>query len=228
MNYLYIQRRLHELGYDPGPLDGIRGRRSINAVMQFQRDRKLDPDGLVGPKTLAAMFPKVLPKVLTAFDRTPWIDVGRRIQGAHEVADKSRLMAWLRSDGATLGDPARNPWCGDFVQTALAIALPHEPLPDNPYWARAWADWGIKCPPVYGSVAVFERGRGGHVAFVIMRDPANKRLLCLGGNQSNSVKEAWVSESRLLATRWPITALPHSGKVKTASSDGAAISTNEG
>jgi peptidoglycan hydrolase-like protein with peptidoglycan-binding domain len=29
---LDIQRRLKELGFDPGPLDGLRGRQTINAV----------------------------------------------------------------------------------------------------------------------------------------------------------------------------------------------------
>lgn len=229
-----VQTRLHQLGYDPGPIDGIRGRRTYNAVKQFQRDRGLEIDGLVGPITEAALFKVAATKSLTnarSVDAMPWLDQAGRMLGVHEVRNRSRLMAWLRSDGATLGDPAKLPWCGDFVQTAIALALPDEPIPTNPYLARNWQKFGIACPPVKGAVAVFWRGKrngtNGHVGFVAKRDPVRKRLLTLGGNQSNSVTEAWLSENRLLATRWPMTALPHGGEVEAASSEGAELSTNE-
>lgn len=231
-----VQRRLLELGFDPGPADGVRGRMMISAVRQFQRVKKLEADGIVGPRTLAAMFggqdqrkaqqiastpPHLAP------DATPWMDEAKRKMGLHEQRNNRSLWSWLRSDGGSVGDPSVNPWCGDFVETCIAKTLPDEILPNNPYWARDWADFGIPCPPVYGAVAVFSRGKGGHVGFVVRRDPKAKRLMILGGNQSNSVTEAWLSENRLLATRWPETALPHSGKVPTASSSGAKLSRNE-
>lgn len=39
-----------------GPADGIFGRRTERATKQFQKDRGLEPDGIVGPKTWAAAF----------------------------------------------------------------------------------------------------------------------------------------------------------------------------
>lgn len=55
MTVLDIQRRLKSLGFDPGPLDGIRGRRTIAAVKAFQEVYGLVVDGIVGPQTRAAL-----------------------------------------------------------------------------------------------------------------------------------------------------------------------------
>lgn len=51
-----VQTRLKELGYNPGPVDGIFGRMTEEAVIRFQRDRGLTPDGVVGPITYNALF----------------------------------------------------------------------------------------------------------------------------------------------------------------------------
>ena len=51
-----VQTRLRELGYIPGPVDGIFGRMTEEAVINFQRDRGLTPDGVVGPITYNALF----------------------------------------------------------------------------------------------------------------------------------------------------------------------------
>lgn len=51
-----IQQALVDKGFVPGEVDGVWGRRSIAAVRAFQESRHLRPDGIVGPKTLAALF----------------------------------------------------------------------------------------------------------------------------------------------------------------------------
>lgn len=48
---LEIQQRLLEKGYNPGNLDGIYGKDTIAAVIDFQRDSGLVADGEVGPQT---------------------------------------------------------------------------------------------------------------------------------------------------------------------------------
>lgn len=50
-----VQIRLIELGYDPGPADGIRGRKTVEAIKEFQRDHGITPDGVVGQKTKNAL-----------------------------------------------------------------------------------------------------------------------------------------------------------------------------
>ena len=46
-----LQGRLRELGFDPGPVDGIYGWRTVSAVRAFQRSRGLVADGVCGPRT---------------------------------------------------------------------------------------------------------------------------------------------------------------------------------
>jgi hypothetical protein len=50
-----LQERLNALGYDCGEADGVFGTRTKNAVVRFQTDHQLDPDGVVGRKTWAAL-----------------------------------------------------------------------------------------------------------------------------------------------------------------------------
>jgi len=46
-----LQNKLASLGYDVGPIDGIFGRRTESAVIQFQKNNGLKVDGIVGPQT---------------------------------------------------------------------------------------------------------------------------------------------------------------------------------
>jgi peptidoglycan hydrolase-like protein with peptidoglycan-binding domain len=50
-----IQRRLAELGYDPGPADGRAGPRTRAAIQAFQRARGLPADGKPGPVLQTAL-----------------------------------------------------------------------------------------------------------------------------------------------------------------------------
>ena len=50
-----LQSQLTALEYDPGPLDGLFGSKTHEAVVAFQRDKTLTMDGVVGPQTAAAL-----------------------------------------------------------------------------------------------------------------------------------------------------------------------------
>lgn len=52
----YVQQRLVALGYDPGPVDGVYGWLTFAAVRDFQRDFRLDVDGVVGRRARAVLF----------------------------------------------------------------------------------------------------------------------------------------------------------------------------
>jgi len=137
----------------------------------------------------------------------PWITEGKKVFGLHEVRDNAKLSAWLRSDGKTLGDPKKLPWCGDYTETAVKNSLPKEPFPGalgkNPYWARNWLHFGEDTQPCYGCIVVFSRGQGGHVGFAVGEDATD--FYVLGGNQSDSVNIVRISKQRFLGARWPIT-----------------------
>lgn len=46
-----VQQALASKGYDPGPVDGKMGKRTKNAIKDFQRNSNLKADGIVGQKT---------------------------------------------------------------------------------------------------------------------------------------------------------------------------------
>ena len=50
-----LQDRLHELGYDAGPVDGVFGAETESGLRAFQRDYGLTSDGTCGPATLRAL-----------------------------------------------------------------------------------------------------------------------------------------------------------------------------
>jgi len=58
-----IQSLLSKIGYNPGPVDGIFGQQTRQAVIAFQRNFGLLPDGIVGPATWA-----VLQRYLRGYD----------------------------------------------------------------------------------------------------------------------------------------------------------------
>ena len=46
-----IQKRLIELGYEPGPSDGIMGKMTKRAIKNFQKDNDLPPTGKIDNET---------------------------------------------------------------------------------------------------------------------------------------------------------------------------------
>jgi peptidoglycan hydrolase-like protein with peptidoglycan-binding domain len=51
----YLQEKLNSLGYNCGKVDGIFGSKTLTAVEKFQKAKHLAVDGIVGPKTWAAL-----------------------------------------------------------------------------------------------------------------------------------------------------------------------------
>jgi len=251
---LAIQSALKAAGHYSGELDGIFGPRSRAAVdaalkeagvpfAAWPHSRRMvairqwvlkgagfDPgliDGVEGPKTRTAAYAFSKPVGV----ELPWITEAEKVIGHHEVVDSEALRAWLRKDGATLGDPAKLPWCGDFVETAIKLALPKEKVPANPYLARNWSEWGEDATGRYGAVLSFwrgtKKGTQGHVAFAIAVDEARGLVEVLGGNQGNEVSRAWLGMDRILAWRAPKGWASKMPLIGESSSGGAAISTNE-
>ena len=254
MNIIAIQSALKAAGHYSGELDGIFGpasRAAVDAALTaagvdftgWPHSRRMVAirqwvlkgagfelgviDGVEGPKTRAAAYAFSKPVGV----ELPWLTEAEKVIGHHEVVDSEELRAWLRKDGATLGDPAKLPWCGDFVETAIKLALPKEKVPANPYLARNWDDWGEDATRRYGAVIVFWRGRRagtqGHVGFATAIDEARGLVEVLGGNQGNEVSRAWLCMDRILAWRAPKGWASKMPIIGDRSSGSAAISMNE-
>jgi uncharacterized protein (TIGR02594 family) len=211
-----VQSALIAAGYDIGPsgADGDFGRDSIAGLKAFQRAKGLQGLGVIGPKTLALLFPGEQGQV----EAVPaWYANLLAKRGLHEGLDNKELRDYLKSDGQQLGDPSKLPWCGDAVQTAIALTLPEEVVPTNPYWAQNWAKFGVALEePALGAILVFKRTGGGHVGFYAGEDAKN--YFVLGGNQRNSVSIAPVAKKQAISVRWPRTVpLPRGGRIKLKS-----------
>ena len=59
MNIKQIQALLTYLGYAPGPVDGLSGPKTTSAILTFQQQEKLSPDGVAGSETQKALLSAV-------------------------------------------------------------------------------------------------------------------------------------------------------------------------
>lgn len=229
-----MQAQLKALGFDPGPLDGVAGPRTKDALQTFFDRAKLSfRVDLSSGGILSVTGPLIAPAPANSpapIDALPWMAVARANLGLNETRDNAALRRFLSSDKATLGDPSKLPWCGDFVETCMKLGLPGEPFTgkvgENPYFARNWLTFGRPTVAVYGAVVVFERGPvNGHVAFAVGQDDA--AFYVLGGNQSDAVTIARISKTRAIGFRWPMT-LDNPNRPLIAMQPGKiALSTNE-
>ncbi|MDX1541093.1 MAG: TIGR02594 family protein [Geminicoccaceae bacterium] len=229
-----IQAALVVAGFDPGPVDGILGRRTIQAIEAFQAARGLKVDGIVGPRTLARLFPRGQPEP-SPFGvpaNLPWLAEAHRLIGTRErpgAGSNEAILGWAEDLELADYDDDDIPWCGLFVAHCVGSQLPREVLPTTPLGARTWARFGDRVSPSVGAVMVFWRGSRdgwkGHVGFYWAEDDGAYQIL--GGNQSNTVSITRIARDRLLDARWPTTAMPPTVLTRTASTSGRLLSQNE-
>lgn len=194
-------------------IDGDFGSQTRAALVAFQAKNGIKASGVADAATIAALRrnpddevkagePKVVPA--PAETMPPWMAEMHRRKGLHEGRDNAELRDWLAA-GKALGNPAKLPWCGDAVETSIVKTLAGEVVPSNPFWAQAWAGFGVDAKgPKVGAVGVIKWSKtAGHVGFVAAHDEKKKRVLLLGGNQSNAITLAWFPLSKFIAFRWP-------------------------
>lgn len=231
MNTRQIQEMLKSKGFDPGPIDGVRGRRTIDGIKAFQTANGLEADGIVGPLTEAKLFGGTAPVSKSVAPSTqPWmIEATRHIGVKEDTSDASNplIIGWGKKLRISYGDD-EIPWCGLFVAHCIGSQLPTEPLPSNPLGAREWSKFGIACSAQPGAVMVFWResksSGKGHVGFYVGEDDSAFHVL--GGNQSDAVNVKRVGRDRFLGARWPSAAPAPTGGPRLVDASGK-LSDNE-
>lgn len=210
-----IQRRLAKLGFNPGPIDGVRGRMTTNAVRRFQESKGLLADGIVGPMTHRALLGPPAPGITPNYEKMPWFEEAMNLIGLQEKvgAGSNPQILEMAEDLDIDYNDDDVPWCGLYVAHCIGSTLMEEPLPGSPLGARKWLGFGEAVDPQVGAVMVFWRGKKsgwkGHVGFYAGQ--AGSEYLILGGNQKNSVNITKIAKSRLLGARWPVTGPDPSG-----------------
>lgn len=231
MTIIATQRKLKDEGFDPGPIDGAWGRRSIAALKAYQLANGLVADGVLGSKTLAKLFPNQSGPRVAIAEVPVWHREAQRLIGVKETpgaGNTATILGWAKGLGGFVASYFKAdsiPWCGLFVGHVVATTLPAEALPANPLGARNWATFGRKLEvPATGAILVFSRTGGGHVGFYAGEDADAYHVL--GGNQSDAVTIARVAKSRCIAIRWPSTGpAPTGGRVYRALA--STLSVNE-
>lgn len=177
-----IQARLAQLGLDPGPIDGIWGAKTRDAIIRHLGAELGD---------------------------APWLELARTQIGIKEapgVSNSPDVLRYYRDAGVPqVADSV--PWCAAFTG---AMLMRSGWRPSGSLMARSYLKWGQPLDkPRRGAVVVFERGQApsGHVAFI--DDWSTTVLKCIGGNQGDAVSVANYARDgrpgrRVLGMRWPL------------------------
>ena len=147
-----FQRALIHQGFDLGPFgaDGAMGPLTRRAIAEFEAKHGLKADGEPD-----SAFIKTLLGSAAETPWFPWYAEAERRMGLNENRDKVELSTFLKSDGSSVGDPTKLPWCGDFVETCMALSLPRRAITGEPLS-------GAKLAEVRRRVRA-DRGRGARV-----------------------------------------------------------------
>ena len=162
-----------------------------------------------------------------------------KLHGVQEVVGKgsnATIISWRDElNGATMnGKPIvvgfsddDIAWCGLKAAIVAYRRMKRiEEVVKNPLWARNWLNYGTKVnTAMLGDCLVFERGKGGHVAWYVGEDKTTYHIF--GGNQSNRVSITRIAKSRLLGIRRPKYATAPKGMKPYHLAATGVISTNE-
>ena len=213
-----IQKALKAKGFYNGVIDGVRGRLTNGAIIDFKRSIGYRARSYVGPRTKAALFDGRVDQVtasrtrrekaIAGLDEPKWLQVARSYLGLHEYKGNRhnpKILEWWIKIRMPFTDD-ETPWCAGFVGGVLEECGIRSTRSAG---ARSylWQHWGMQLKgPCVGAVVVFWRGSRtgtkGHVGFVVGRDQ-HGNLMVIGGNQGDAVTIKPFSTDRVLSDHYP-------------------------
>lgn len=189
---LYLQRMLNVLGYNV-PTDGVFTEETRNAILSFQTENGLDPDGQVGPATWTKLFQLYkVPIPKTGIEK--FVAVAKHELDWNYQEDNANNITpygqWYGANG--------NPWCAMFVSWCASQANIIDSVVPRYSWCPSGASWyknqgRYRRPasgyvPKIGDVIFFynaEKGRVAHTGIVI--GGSNSSVSTIEGNSSDGV-----------------------------------------
>lgn len=199
------QHRLDALGWGPGPVDGLYGPVTVEAVRRLQRAAGLVDDGVVGPLTRAALDKGVqasmpvpsAPGILALAEARRHLGVRENPPGSN----RTPFGRWFGVDGV--------PWCNIFVSycfsTAAGLIIADgfpggkaigvyagkgcAYVPTTEAWLRSIGAWIGISDPLPGDVVIYDwedDGRSDHIG-IVSRGIIQGMFLAVEGNAGAGV-----------------------------------------
>ena len=154
---------------------------------------------------------------MNTYTITPY-DIALRYVGLEELTKQGEdhpFIQWCFSlcDGFRLKTPDATPWCSAFMQHApWELRLPRSKSAAARSWLRVGTPVPIERAAIGFDVVILQRGEGkqpsadvinapGHVGFFAGIEEKDRKVLLLGGNQSDMVSIARFPLTRVLGVR---------------------------
>lgn len=203
-----VQIALAREGIDPGPIDGMIGPLTRQAITAYQAAEGMVQTGLMDQALVTALLGPSSNLAPKDANLPAWLRHALSLRGTAEIVGPRHsriIMGWAERLGIWYPND-ETPWCGLFVAHVIQTTFPDMALPSNVLGAQQWLNFGVKLDgPALGAVVVFWRGSPrswkGHVGFYY--GETRTHILCVGGNQSNTVSVTRIAKNRVKGYRWP-------------------------
>jgi len=200
-----IQEYLNGHGYNTEGIDGIFGNATDNTVRSYQKAFGMLNDGIVGNVTASHMVDSYWTDIKDEAEGLHWMEEAFKDYFVSEIKGNKHnpkvLQMWKDAKLGGIKDD-ETAWCAGAVSAWLERAGIRS---QRTAWARNYLNQGGKLySPKFGSIVVFERGKGGHVGFVTGIAEDGSQIKVIGGNQSDTVNERMFPISRVLGYRNPL------------------------
>ena len=188
---LNVQRRLSELGFYTGEIDGINGSRTKIAVKNFQSKAGLTPDGIIGPKTLSALEKDeesyvIIDNSNNNINNSTTIDTSSALDLRNYDPSKQCINGYVDSNNVWVADPCFYPV---FVYRFGNIAQVNSQNELDAYLGDRWSLEKEKTYVTIGRVDTqnYTDGINSPVNGLVMPSNANNKIV-IGIKNDNNVR----------------------------------------